>query len=598
MDVRMPDGVIVRNVPDGISKEELLLRYNRGKYGGAEVGPLERGQVPGAGAAQAAMQAQEIERQTPAFQRFAMNAEQHAPILLGGAAGALSGPAGWIAGPTVAGLVGGGGELARQRMAGEPPQPMRAAEEAGKQAGGGIIAGGILKGLGMLAGKLFRTPLSASQKTAATFAREQSDTGPYIENFPWGPKNEVPFPLYSAAPGSGASRMQTLSEISLPGNLKTVSDANRVTQYINRRVGTFTEKVDVFDDAVRRGQAFFDNLVTPGKEGTKRGWTAVKGMAAENPIPIPNTLLAVREARDSLVRAGGKVGEKGNEFLTRLDTFLAQPDKVRTAIELDSFSGLSAKQGFKAGTQEQARIVQDAIEADVAAYARSLGMDDVATTFEDGIKGRAAYRKLSAAIPEIDKLAGELGSGGRSGTKGTIDWMNTLFTKGNGKALAKLREIDKDLYHDLADAWLAREISKFTSTSSETMLRSFKGPEFRNWFVQNVPKLREFMTKDQLVALDNFSLYASFMSGAQTKAAKGIRGDLFVRGAGEAVGMWKKPLIFLPTQASAFLLARGLSDPSSALFKAFTEGFSPQFRSFILKSGQLTGQAAGHGAAQ
>jgi hypothetical protein len=53
--------------------------------------------------------------------------------------------------------------------------------------------------------------------------------------------------------------------------------------------------------------------------------------------------------------------------------------------------------------------------------------------------------------------------------------------------------------------------------------------------------------------------------------------------------------IMIPGEMASFVLARGLSDPSSSLFKVFTQGFSPGMRSFMVKSAGLAGGQAASG---
>jgi hypothetical protein len=582
MDVRMPDGTIVTNVPDGMTRTELMARYNKARAPfpvktTAEVGPVTgRLPIPGAGAAQAAAQAQEIEGQVPAFQRFEMSAQENAPLLLGGTA-ALTVPGAGLGALAlssgVGGLFGGAGELARQRMAGEDLDFGAAAEEGTDMAAGGMIAGGSLKLLGRLAAKLFYSPLTPAAQRASKFAAEE----------------DVPFPLSSAMPGSGAGRTQTASGAFLPGAIRNASDAQRVAQYLNQRVGTFTEKANVFDDAVREGQAWFSNLVNPNKAGATKAWNLFETAAGDAPIQVQNTIAAVREARDAMSRAG--IGE-GDKFYDLLARFLTNPDKVRFANELNLFAS-RAQKGFKGDTYKWANSIQDAVEQDVIAHAKSLGLDEVSEQFTEGLAQRALYRELRK-VPELERLAGELG-GGRDATKGTFDWMNTLFTKGNGKALAKLREMNPDLYHNLADAWLAKQINGFSKMSSDTMVRSLDGKAMRAWFVQNQPKITEIFGKPQAKVLDNFTEYAELMSSSVTKANKGLGEPLALWGrvATETVATVKAPLLMIPTEGGAFLLARGLSDPSSQVFKLFTQGVSPSWRSFAVKSGQLAGQAGG-----
>lgn len=544
----------------------------------AEIGPIPgRPPIPGAGQAQAAAQAQAVENEPPFFQQFEQQSKENAPLLLGGTAALLAPGPGWGALAASSALGGGftaGGELARQRMSREELDPARAAEMGTKAAVGSAVVGGSLKMLGALAAKMFHSPMPPQVARAAQFAQREG----------------APFPLRSAMPTSGAGRVQAGASVSLPGAIRNYNDAQRVTQYLNQRVATMTEGAQVFDDAAREGQAWFANLVNPNKAGATKAWNMVETAAGDTPIPVNSTLAAVREARDALVRAGDVVGK--DQYVTRLDAFLNANSSTRLASELNLFAARSAKAGFKGPTGKWADAVQDAIEADVAAWAKTHALDEVADEFAQGLAQRAAYRQLRR-VPELERLANELGE--RGGTRGTIDWMNTLFTKGNGKALAKVREMNPELYHDLADAWLARQIDQFSKFDTTTMMRSLDGQAMRQWFVTNRARITEIFGKPQAQVLDEFTEYASLMPAAVASANRGLGdpGLLMTRGAGEVFAATKKPLIVIPGQAGAFLLARGLSDPSSELFKLFTQGVDPAWRSFAVKAGAITGQRAG-----
>lgn len=468
------------------------------------------------------------------------------------------------------------GNIAKQQTSSQPVDVASAAKSGAGVAVGNFVSGMALKGLGLAAKKIFSSPLDEGQQAAAQFAREQG----------------APFPLSSAAPETPAGKIQQGSRALLAGDIKTQLDANRVTAYLNNTVGQMTEKGQVFDDAARQGQQFFANIVNPNKAGTTEAWNAAKeALGADNVIPANAALEAAAKARDALKGAGAQAGQKGDEFYTLLDNFV-NSGSDKTVRQLDIFSSKLIKAGFKGPTAQLAREVHDAVNADVVAQATNLGLDDVAKTFTEGLEKRALYRKLSQ-IPQMERLAGELGTGNRGDLKGTFDWMNTLFTKGNGKALAILRDAQPDLYHDLADAWLAKQIDNASGFSQGGIGRQVDGTKLRAWFEQNQDKIKLVFGSDQAKALDNFSLYARYMTGAAKRSSKGLDPtNMMLRAGSEIASTLYKPGIVIAGEPAAFVLARGLADPNSALFKAFTQGFSPATRSFVVKSAGLAGQEA------
>lgn len=582
----MPDGVIVRNVPDGMSKEALLIKYNTSKYGGAQIGPVTgRDQIPGAGMAQAAAEAQKIEGELPLFERFSRWAQENPAAMMGGAGSVMTGGASLPVTALVTGGFGGAGELARQKMADEPVNLGDAGAEGAKQVAGVLIGGGIIKGLGALSKKLFSSPMQPEVRQAANYAADEG----------------IPFPLSSAMPGSGAARAQQGSGILIPGYIRNASDATKVAQALNQRIGTLTQKAEVFDEAALQGQKFLKDVFDPGEQALRQVFADYKiavGPEAQIEINATKPMLL------TLVERMRARGETTSKLYRRIKSMVDPkgPGAKRvtySAQEMDDLLRGVTNETFVKGTTwaEEGKALAAALVKDMDAYGQNLGLsfaDDYATA----AAGRAEYRELRK-IPGLQQLAKEFGSGGAK--KGSIDWMNSLFRAENAKALAKIRELNPSLYHDLSDAWLARQIQQFSSAKGE-MLPTLNGAGLRTWFEQNSKQLQQFMTKEQLQALDNFSLYAKYMTGAQTQARAWALRDpqstaaTIGRGAAEVFGALKggpvAPLL-IGGEAGSFVLARGLSDPSSSLFKAFTTGFSPQFRSFIIKSGQLTGQQTG-----
>lgn len=620
-DVKMPDGTVIKNVPAGTTQSELMRRLGKADgYSAKElgldtklygpnwrglpptqsvgpVGPSFRSQLdadlargtkmnlpPATGEEitrgsmqESAQNARAAEQGIPFDQNFRVQQALKVPLAATAASLAVPG-SGWGAlalQSLMAGAGGTVGEVSRQSQAQEPIDTKQALKTGAVTGASNLVGGSIVKALGATASKIFSSPLDESQQAAAKFARQEG----------------VPFPLSSAAPASPAGRVQQGSRTFLAGDIKTQLDANKVTSYLNNTVGRMTEKAQVFDDAARQGQQFLREVFEPGETVVKNTFkTYAEAVGDDALIPTTNTLAAAQKAADFLERRGQTTGG----LYQRLRTILKKAPGTYTPREFDELYGAVIKQAFtsKAGAGGEGRILLEGITQDMDDFGKLAGV-----SFADDIAKAAAtreqFRELRK-IPQLERLASEMGD--RGGTKGTIDWMNSLFTSGNGKALAKLRELNPSLYHDLADAWLARQIDNAADFSGGGVVRQINGARLRAWFEQNQGKVREIYGAPQAQALDNFTIYAKHMTGAVERAASGKTFDpmnLFPRVAAEAGAAAYKPGVVLGGESAAFVLARGLADPNSMLFKAFTEGFSPATRSFAVKAGGLAGQQAG-----
>lgn len=478
----------------------------------------------------------------------------------------------------LAGLGSGAGELVRQQQTREPTDIGAAAKTGAintvTTAGAGLVA----KGLGAIAKRLFSTPLSPEQEVGAQFARD----------------NQVPFPLSSAAPASGAGNVQQATRALLLGDIKTQADANTVTQFLNNHIGQITQKAEVFDDTARAGQQFLRQVFEPGETAVKNAFSDfTEAVGADTPIPATSTMTAVKNAADQLAKRGQTTGG----LYQRLRTIIKANPQSYTPKELDELYGAVIRQAFKSGANAGAEgdMLLKGIVADMDSVGKNFGIN-----FADNISNAAAVREQFRAlrnIPQLQRLAEDIGSG-RDATRGTIDWMNTLFSSENGKALSKLRELNPSLYHDLADAWLSKQIQNASGLSGSGLGRVVDGNKLRSWFEANQGKITEIFGAPQAKALDNFSTYAKYMTGAVQRSTQGSTFNpmnLFPRIAGEAATLPYKPEIVLAGEPAAFVLARGLADPNSALFRVFTKGFSPATRSFAVKSAELSGQSIANG---
>lgn len=579
-DVRLPDGTIVKNVPDGTTQSQLMERLARAR--GPSMGPVNE---------PASVQDQRMYQQVAADAGEGetgsfldrMNARfkpgELAPQL-GMGAGMLVPGAGWSA-LALQSLVAGGstalGEVARQHTGGQSID-LEEAAKSGAAAGAANFAGGaVIKGLGAAAKKVFSSPLSAPQEAAAQFAREKG----------------APFPMSSAAPGTPAARAQQASRGLLAGEIKTQADANTVTQFLNRELSNVVDKASPVDEAALAGQQYLRTAFEPGETIYTQTFQGLRQtLGDETAIPLTNT----RAAMEGVSTALKERGEMKAVF-NRFRNILKGNATEQTVAQLDElYSGILKDTARNANARREANVVLSAIAKDIDAVSADAGF-----SFSEQVGNAKAIRdqfRELRNIPQLERLSKPFGDKG--GALGSRQWMTELFSNPNGKALAELRTRNPELYHDLADSWLASNLNRFSKSSKVGIGRALDGPALRAWYEQNAGNLKLIMGAPQAQALDNFTLYAQHMARAVERSTNPsqLSSDpmaLLARGGAELTGMIKAPYLMIPGEGASFVLARGLSDPNSTLFRLFTKGFSPATRSFVVKSGSLGSQAAAHG---
>lgn len=576
MDVKLPDGTVVTNVPEGTTQSQLMARLGKANklqpFNTNPNTPSVSAIAPDPGsfsamAAQVKGQAQAIEQETgfldrPSTQRAVL------PVA-GGIAGAFV-PGGLLASSLMAGGGAGGGELMAQLLNREQIDPKKAAIEGGKTAVGNLAGGAVLKGLAATAKKLFSSPLDDAAKAGAAFAKEKG----------------VPFQLSSAIPGSSASKAQQTSRALLPGEVKTQLDANKVAQFLNREVSSIDAAGRPVDEAALKGQQFLRKVFEPGETVYTEAFKGMRAAVGDaTAIPLTNTSAAIQGVAEAL-KTRGATGAVAQQ----IQTLAKRPASQMTAQQVDDLYGeLLKKAGRNPSARAEMNVVLSALVKDVDAVGQQFGVSFV----DDIAKAKAVrdeFRELRK-IPGLERLAGDFGE--RGAAMGSRQWMSELFGNPNGKALGELRARNPELYHELADSYLASQISRF-SRQSDTIGKTLDGKALRAWFEQNREQIKLIYGAPQAKALDNFSNYASHMSGAVHRAATG-RGldpsNLFPRAAAESTAMYLNPILMAPTEAGSYVLAKGLSDPSSTLFRLFTEGVKPGTMKFLETSAKLSGQA-------
>lgn len=553
----MPDGTVVRNVPEGTTQAELQRKL---------------------AAHQPDIAMDRFGIKTPSSPEQRKKELANMMPITGGILGSLAVPGpGWGALALQSLAAGGGasgGELLAQKIRDEPLDIKKAGLEGAKQGAGNFIGGGIVKALGATASALFGSRLSSYEKAAREYAAAEG----------------APFPTSLVAP----SPAQKLADKFVLGKIGNQQQANKVAQWMNARIGTLTQKEAVFDDVAQQGQAYLRGLLEPGETQIKQtfdDFAAVVGKDAKVPISRTRSLMAT--SLESLQRTGDRTNPLYAQLKTALDRRVGGGELTPT--ELDAMMMQIIRNTYKKGTNENrvqiGEALMDALAKDADEYAQQYGKSFL-PEFQAATQVRATYRELKK-VPQLLALSQELGAQG--GKKGTIDWMSSLFRKGNGKALSKIREMNPDLYHDLADAWVAQNINRYAHVDKGSMSRVLDGASLRNWYVQNADTVREVMGAGQAKALDNFTQYASIMSAPTAKAGsasevlRGLGPTGLFGTAGMLIG---KPYILIPGEASAFVLTRGLSDPSSSLYKLFVSDASKEF---LRRGGQVSGQVVANG---
>lgn len=581
-DVRLPDGTIVRNVPAGITQSELMRKVsgapaiNTSPLRMANIGPSQMSgpEIERASYKEVSDLVAAGDKEIPLLQRESFH-EKSIPVL-GGMAGLLTGGTGFGAlaiQSLLSGAGAGAGELIRQQQTREPIQPATAFKQ-GAAVGAGNFAGGVaVKGLGAAAKKIFSTPLSEPQQAAAQFAKDKG----------------APFPLSSAAPGTGAAKAQQMSRALLPGDIRTQMDANKVTQFLNREVGTIVDKASPVDEASLAGQQYLRKVFEPGETVYTETFKDLRSTLGDDAaVPLKNTRAAMERVTEALKERG-----EMKSVFNRFRNVLKADAQEQTVAQLDElYSGILKDTARNANARKEANVVLSAIAKDIDAVAADSGMS-FSKNIATAKAVRDQFRELRN-IPQLERLSKPFGDKG--GTLGSRQWMTELFSNPNGAALAELRTRNPELYHNLADSWLASNLNRFSKPAKDGFGRALDGQAFRAWYEQNAGNLKVILGAPQAKALDNFSLYAQHMAGSvdrSVSAGKSLEPmAMLARGGGEVAGMVKNPYLMIPGEAASFVIARGLSDPTSALFKVFTEGFSQGTRSFAVKGGQLAGQGA------
>ena len=290
MDVRLPDGTIIKNVPDGTSKADLIAKLGKSGYDTSAFAAPEQPQ---------SVEGMPTARQETTYEKvrkYAAPAVEAGGAILGGLAGAALGPAGAVGGAGLGYGIGKelveaadvylGGKKQRQGIETVTEPVKNVLEGATMEAGGRVLApvlGAAVKGGAQVIGKALDIPTQSTQK-AARIARESVGDLDVVVNA-----------LRSARPG--ATPAQALAEAGIN---------EPVAQALLSRSALRKEGAKFFSDVtVAENTAAMNALAEIAGAGTQTG---AKGAQAASKKAVNKVFDPVREQILAQANVGGTVG--------------------------------------------------------------------------------------------------------------------------------------------------------------------------------------------------------------------------------------------------------------------------------------------------
>lgn len=572
MDVRMPDGTTVTNVPDNITQSELQARYSKTTtpqkpsfgfpqaYGGEMAPSADPGFPMSVGGPMA-----------PGIDQRAQNLVGALPVI-GATAASLAAPQmalpAWAArlygartaiqaAPKIAAAFGGGGAGGAAREAIQKPDAsLKDVGKAGIQSGTDMAEAELL---GSYAGFFLKKVLSASPKAITAEGKKAIE---------WAKSKKAPIAL---------SDVETSFSSSLPG--KTLAGefaegiaSKKANQIINNEIITMSKGATNIDNAAMKGNQFFRDVLE-GAEGSMRKafGTFEQSVGKDAVIPLTNTASQISKSITSLERIG-----QGGGLLKKLKLIQESGLDSRTLNELELIrkeAGKSVGKNYK--LKEIVDDLQSAIVKDYDAVGKQAGVD--LPTLLSTAKGETKKFKELSKIPGLERFAKEIGD--RGAPAGTRNWVSELFTEKNAKALAEMQKQAPDIFQELSATNMAQIIQKHSKPNG-FFGNTLDGQAFRKYVESNSSNLKTIYGDKAFEAIDNFSAYAKYTSEMIDRAGKTLSGStpgqvVFgwgMKGA-ELGAAYKFPYIVIPAEGAAYGLAKSLTNPNGKIFNAFSKGF-------------------------
>lgn len=468
-----------------------------------------------------------------------------APFVLGTAGAVMTGGGSIPLQMLAAGTGATAGKMIQQKAEHKPLDLADAVGEGGETALWTGAGGMVFKGLAGLASKMF-SPVAPEVKEAAKFAQKEG----------------LPFPASGQLSKTG-SMHAVAQNMTLPARIITKNQATQAYQFLNRQMGQVTENAKVVDEVAQSGQRFFKNVFDTAKETGESGFSKfLDTLGRETPTPLTNTRPAIEQVLSKMRASGNdtgslyqrlaKISKRGTNELP-----LEELDTVRKAINK------GAKGANLMRSDKEALI--DAIQSDYDTIGQQLGLSAKEMS-KEAIAKYAKFNAIRKAYPYLERFG--KGFGEKGGTYGSKQWFGELFTEKNAGALNYIRKESPQLYRELSDTYVAQILEQNTKAETGLFGKVIDGEKLVDYIGKNKNTMRSILGEDRVNVLSNFANYAKNIK--DLLKTQPITGEEYAqRMAAGAYLAYTKPHIFLPNQAAAYVLSKGLSSPRSTLFRAF-----------------------------
>jgi hypothetical protein len=422
--------------------------------------------------------------------------------------------------------------------------PLSIAAESGGFAAGTAAGGLLFKGLGAIANKIF---VSAPEEQALKFATEKG--APYLD------------------PRAQIGRSGFAGDLALRGKAKqAVTEINRAMADVSKGVRSLEMADDALDSAATAARKEFNALFSEGKQGISAPLKNVRSLYGDDFIVEPRNLDPALDAAEEYLRTNQ--GTTSGKVYKRIKN-LIENKAERKPFDLQNLDDLYGdflndwNTKANRGTRKAIDMIHDAIVKDIDAVTNVPGYSQFAEDFARSRVVREEFLALKKKYPEIGKLL-------NIPENQTRNWTNQLFNS-SGKALEEMRRVAPEMFDDLANSYLARNMH---SRTKDTIYgKVLDGKDFLDWVNAEKATLQKVFGDERFKAIQGLAKYAESVGKTVDKMKPIQPSEIAERiGVSGAAGYFASPGVVVGNEAASFVLAKGLTNPESWLFSLATKG--------------------------
>ena len=549
MNVEMPDGTIIEDVPEGTTQAEIARRY---------------------GLPQSTDATQDEAQSSPSsplsFTPNTTDLTEYLPAA-GAIAGGLAVPGLTVPKIALSTVAAGGGaavgDIAQQYREGKGIDIGHAFDTAvdyGKWQLGGSV---FFKGLSGLLGKLTGEATPAAKEV--------------IE---YATKKDAPLDVGSVGSRTGKAAQKTASMLT-PGEMVIKQNSDDIGNFIVAEAERIAPKVESLDITVSKANAELNQIMTSADDAKIAAFeTFENSVGKDAPVLINNTRKAAMEVADRMEKSG----LTNTMYYKQIKSFLEKGTNEMAVSDAEIMRKSLNKKSYNAsknnpGIREYNDIMDDAFSMDYDALGAQLGLPEQLSSLLGKAKENTIISRALQSVPGFKQYATVIGE--RGGAFKHEEWLNGVMLPQNAKALAILEKANPELVGEIKTAWLASKINKsLIGKSAGDRGFVIRANDFDNFIKENKHILKAYFSPEQISALDNLATYAKYTEKSANLSDKAVdmagRGWQVGRAMTEAASVYNAPAVSIPAELGAWALAAGLTDPKSWVFKVFTTGLSEE----------------------